>query len=125
MWCVNCSSVDTEHCFSKNHVTHPLHKFYQEKFSQLEARLSKCPNDWDEIITSRQKVHEMYQNISMFLSSLQSKVQTRININNSITNKVMGYREESKNWLQEPLSDDSSAEELIDGLHQLNQMTSR
>jgi hypothetical protein len=126
LWCSRCASVGTEFC-RRNHRQDTQHfgHYLKKTLESVETRLGQLATTWDQIITKRQQINDIYEITSKFLETLQCNIHQRISKNKIEMCKISSHKN-SMNSLENMSLDlkNMSDEHLTKDAHQLNRIIS-
>ena len=126
LWCSRCASVGTEFC-RRNHRQDTQHfgHYLKKTFKSVETRLGQLTTTFDQILSKRQQINNIYELTSKFLETLQSNIHQRISKNKVEMCKIASHKN-SMNSLENVSLDlkNMSDEHLTKDTHQLNRIIS-
>ena len=118
-------SPATADCAAKRHAVRNYEQLYSERSTQLEARLARCPQIWDQIIVKRRKLENTYRHLAAALEQLQQRLQQRLLANKGCIGKILSYQEQLMDWLVLPSFEDSSERHATATMHRLSQIAEK
>ncbi len=98
---------------------------FQQTSADLEARLTKCTSVWDQIVFYRRNIRDKYQQLASYLCYLLSKVESKINANESIIENISCYQDEAMDFPQLACEPDMTDENLTNTMNRLNEINTR
>ena len=125
MWCTQCRLIGKEECVKKGHSTHKYHQYFAKTLASVESRLEKFAPTWEEIITNRRKLQDLYQHLYRFISSMQTKLKKKMKANSTYLDIATSHKEEPSDFARISPCDDYTDEFMATEMKRLVEFSSK